>query len=156
MRISRPIIWLTGVALLILVVAVVGPALGEPDPRLVEAPRIDSTLTLTTTSVEDPYVGGEPPAADHRFVRIELFVRNVDAEPAPISTRLMFRLRDDAGAVYEPTHDAAPQESLDVILAVGENASGALIFEVPVSTEGLVLDFRPNVTGDEWSGYPLP
>ena len=108
-------------------------------------------LMLTVNKISSP-AGNEftKPAADHKFLVVDVTIENKGAKAAAISTLLQMWVKNAGGQKYTldlMATTAAKGATPDGELAAGEKVRGQVGYQVPTNATGLVFVFDGDVFG---------
>lgn len=108
-------------------------------------------LVLTVNKISSP-AGDEftKPAAEHKFLVVDVTIENKGAKAAAISTVLQMWVKDAGGQKYTVdlmATTAAKGATPDGELAAGEKVRGQVGYQVPTKATGLVFVFDGDVFG---------
>ncbi len=113
------------------------------------------SLVLTVTGVREPPAGAFVPTAGNSFLAVDVALQNVGDDEQVISSLQQMALQDASNQRYSPTLNASfaagdgTLQTPDSILAMGEQTSGTVGFELPATAQGLVLVFEPGTAGEQ-------
>lgn len=104
---------------------------------------------VTVHQVQDPFTPTnqfESPRAGHRFVAVEVEVRNTGTERAPMSTLLGAEVTDSMNRPWNVALAGLDLPHLDGEVGPGEARRGWMVFEVAQDATGLRLRLKGNLT----------
>ncbi len=121
----------------------VKPAAGSY--RVGDVVRVGET-EVVVHGFEDPYDAGtqKPPAGSH-YVTADVEIRNRSAAPQVYSSFAQFAMRNVKGETFDPVGVPGSGEAVSGEVPPGGSRRGMVAFQIPDSSQGLLLGFTDRV-----------
>ncbi|RKQ84621.1 DUF4352 domain-containing protein [Brockia lithotrophica] len=115
-----------------------------PEFRVGDQIKMDNFVFVVngTREVKAEFVTPKP---GNTFLAVDVTVENVGEKPEPVSSLMMFDLRDAEGNRYKQTIVTTDKASLNGEVAPGKKLRGEIVFEVPKEAKGLEFIIKPDL-----------
>ena len=127
------------------------PATVSAHHKLNELVSVGNTWQVTVTKVSiNPGNTLSTPTAGHTFIQIEVSMKNISNKQQIASSLVEYNLTDASGQKYDENilaGAAGPEGNV----AAGATIKGAIVYEVPTSTKAFMLNFDPDLSGQQTS-----